>query len=387
MKTKRILILSAGYGEGHNSAARALKAAFCEHPGVDVRLLDIFAEVAPRMDLASRRIYLGMINRAPWLWKAFYGWLDRSVLAEHLLGSLVPHRHALARHLREFGPDAVCSTYPIYGWLLDRIRREGRPVPPVYTIVTDALTINSLWHRVPSNRWFVTDAGSAAVMARAGVPSDRLAVSGFPVALDFADRGLELQPPDLRTGAPQRILYMINSGNASVLETARFLMSRPGRHVTITAGRNDALRARLETMARGAPASVEVMGWTKRVPELLMTHHMVVSKAGGATTQESINALCPMIVNQIVPGQEEGNWELLHRNGAGVRAESPEAIAQAIDEAFAHDGGLLLRWRQALQMLAKPAAARTIAQQILGDVTVSMGPSSVRSDETAKRPG
>ena len=33
-----------------------------------------------------------------------------------------------------------------------------------------------------------------------------------------------------------------------------------------------------------------------------MTHHAVVSKAGGATTPEAINALCPMVVSQVVPG-------------------------------------------------------------------------------------
>src|SRR5690606_4402290 len=100
------------------------------------------------------------------------------------------------------------STYPLYGWLFDQLRRRGQPVPPSYTIVTDALTINSLWHRVPAHRWFVTDEGSAAVMTRAGVPQERVTVSGFPVALDFADRRPELQPPDLRAGAPHRILYM-----------------------------------------------------------------------------------------------------------------------------------------------------------------------------------
>ena len=35
------------------------------------------------------------------------------------------------------------------------------------------------------------------------------------------------------------------------------------------------------------------------------------SKAGGATTQEAIAAKCPMIINQVVPGQEEGNARLI----------------------------------------------------------------------------
>lgn len=369
---KRILIFSASYGEGHNSAARALETAFSEDLGVDARMLDIFAEIAPRLDRISRRGYLEMINRAPWLWSSFYGWLDRSSLATQLFTAMVPHRNALARHLREFKPDAVCSTYPLYGWLFDQLRRRGETLPPLYTIVTDALTINSLWHRVPSSRWFVTDQGSAAGLHRAGIPPSRVTVSGFPVALNYADRTPELVPPEVKAGAPQRILYMINSGNASVLQTAERLMRQPGREVTITAGRNEELREKLERLAQGAPARVEVLGWTKRVPELLMTHHLVISKAGGATTQESINALCPMIVNQIVPGQEEGNWELLRTHGAGARAETPEAIAQTVDAAFAEGGAQLARWREALKTLARPTAARNIVRQVLDDCAVSV---------------
>jgi hypothetical protein len=61
-----------------------------------------------------------------------------------------------------------------------------------------------------------------------------------------------------------------------------------------------------------------------------MTHHVVISKAGGATTQEAIAARCPMIVNQIVPGQEEGNYELLRRTGAGALATTPAAVIQSL---------------------------------------------------------
>jgi processive 1,2-diacylglycerol beta-glucosyltransferase len=58
-----------------------------------------------------------------------------------------------------------------------------------------------------------------------------------------------------------------------------------------------------------------------------MSHHVVISKAGGATTREAIAARCPMLVSQIVPGQEEGNYELLRRHGVGALAETPACRA------------------------------------------------------------
>jgi processive 1,2-diacylglycerol beta-glucosyltransferase len=136
-------------------------------------------------------------------------------------------------------------------------------------------------------------------------------------------------------------------------------------HVTFTVGRDTVLKQQLEQLVRSTPARCEVIGWTDRIPELLMTHHVVISKAGGATTQESIAALCPMLVNQVVPGQEEGNWQLLRIHNAGALAETPPAISQALHEIFAHDGARWREMRTALRRLARPAAARDIASHVL----------------------
>jgi processive 1,2-diacylglycerol beta-glucosyltransferase len=362
----KILILTAGYGEGHNSAARALQAAFNEQPGIDAELVDLFALRAPRLNHLTRHGYLRLINGAPRLWSSFYTWLDRSPPAPWMLRTLASHRRLLGRILAEKQPAALVSTYPVYAWLLAQLRRDGHPLCPHYTVVTDALTINSLWYRAPSDGWFVTDPDSAAFLRVRGVPADRVHVSGFPVALAFADRPAHLQPPEPASPArPRRVLFMVNTGRTRALPVARALLQQPDWHLTITAGRDDTLRRELTTLASGAPAQADILGWTDRIPELLMTHHLAISKAGGATTQESINALCPLLVSQIVPGQEEGNYELLRRHDAGALAQTPEAILAQIRAAFAHDARLWRHWRNNLRQLARPTAARTIAAHVL----------------------
>lgn len=362
---RRILILTAGFGEGHNSAARALQSAFHEAPEVTVETVDIFALHAPRRNEFIRRAYHRVINGAPRVWSAFYGWLDRSPHAAHLMRLLAGETTTLAALLARSRPDAIVATYPAYAWMLERIRRRGGGVCPVFTVVTDALTINSLWYRAPSHAWFVTDPGSAEVLHRGGVPPGRIHVSGFPVNLEFARRPTALQPPDPAGGGVRRVLYMVNSGRARALEIAARLLREPDILVTITAGRDVRLLADLQELARNAPGRAVLLGWTDQVPTLLMNHHVVIGKAGGATTQESINALCPMIVNQIVPGQEEGNFELLRRHDAAALAVTPDAVVAALDTLFADNGA---RWRECrdnLRKLARPDAARAIAAHVL----------------------
>ncbi len=365
----RILVLSASYGEGHNSAARALKAAFDEQPGIQAELVDIFALRAPRLNNLSRRGYLKLINTAPKVWSGIYRWLDESARAPAMFRTLGSHRGLLGRIIVEKQPVALVSTYPVYAWLVDRLRADGLVTSPHFTVVTDALTINSLWYRAPSDGWFVTDAGSAAFLHERRVPMDKVHVSGFPVSLAFADRPAALQPPEpVGPAQSRRVLYMINSSRATALPIARELLRHDEWKITFTTGRDLRLRREIEQLARGAAAPAEVLGWTDRIPELLMTHHVVISKAGGATTQESINALCPLIVSQIVPGQEEGNYELLRRHDAGALATTPQAISASLQAAFSHNAVLWRHWRKNLRKIAHPFAARTIATHVLASV-------------------
>ncbi|HEY5550904.1 MAG TPA: galactosyldiacylglycerol synthase [Opitutaceae bacterium] len=365
---RRILILTAGFGEGHNSAARALQSAFHEAPDVSVETADIFAMHAPRLNELTRHAYHRVINSAPRVWSGFYGWLDRSPHVSRLMPLLAGETSTLAALLARKRPDVIVSTYPAYAWMLDRIRRRGVHACPLFTVVTDALTINSLWYRAPSHAWFVTDSGSAMNLEKKGVPPERVHVSGFPVNLEFARRPTALQPPDPTDGSVRRVLYMVNSDRARALETAARLLREPDILITITTGRDERLLEGLQKLANDAPGRAVILGWTDQVPTLLMNHHVVISKAGGATTQESINALCPMIVNQIVPGQEQGNYELLRRHNAAALAETPEAIVDTLNALFANDGALWREMRANLRLLAKPDAARTIAATVLQSI-------------------
>jgi processive 1,2-diacylglycerol beta-glucosyltransferase len=365
----RVLILTAGFGEGHNAAARNLAAAFdaALAPGA-ARVADVFALASPRLNAVSRRGYLALINRAPRVWQSIYGWLDRSQFPKRSLRLLRGETRVLGELLAAERPAAVCCTYPIYAFMLARLAREGRAAAPWFNVVTDAISINSIWWRAPCAGWFVTDADSASVLLRAGVAPGLVHDCGFPTPAFIADHA-HLAPPDLACGARPRLLCVINSVTRDATAMLRPLLAETDWELTVAVGRDARLRRTLEKLAVGRAAPATILGWTDQIPRLLLTHHLVLSKAGGATTQESIAARCPMIVNQIVPGQEEGNYELLSLHGSGELAETPSAILAACRRAFADGGKVWREWRAALTRLSRPAAARGIAARVLAQVT------------------
>lgn len=372
---QRILILSASYGEGHNAAARSLVSAFdiLHGPGT-ADLQDPLSQTSPRRDKLARSAYYFAINRLPRAWSAFYAWLDRSRPLPGKLGLLQAEIDWLEEYVNRTQPDAVCTTYPIFAFMFQRLAERKGIDLPVYNVVTDSISINSMWWLAPCAGWFLPNEDSANVLREAGIPEDRIEVKGFPVPPLFADLAQRFDKPDLSRGETPRVLYIINSGSSHAVETATQLIQETGWELTFAVGRDTALRKKISQLAEGRSTPVQVLGWTDRIPELLMTHHAVISKAGGATTQEAIAAHCPMIVNQIVPGQEEGNYELLRRHGIGARAEGPDAVMTALRRAFANNGLIWQGWHEQVQALARPRAALDIAEFVTANGSADRTP-------------
>lgn len=364
----RILVLTAAYGEGHNAAARALAAAFNEDAPGTAEVVDIFALTCPRLNELVRRAYLAAINGTPRLWKRLYAWMDRPGFMTDGVRLLGAQMRRLDSVIESERPVAICSTFPAYAALLQRRARDGRPPIPHFNVVTDSISINSIWWRPGCDGWFVPNEDSAEVMRAAGVDAGRIHVTGFPVTAFFRKNEGIVDRPHLAKGDAPRILYIINSGTHQAEATARLLLAEEAWEVTCTVGRNESLRRTLTEVVRGRRRRADIVGWTDQIPRLLMSHNVVVSKAGGATTQEAIAALCPMVVNQVVPGQEEGNCELLLRHRAGAFAGTPDQVVATLRAAFAEHGRGWAAWRDALVPISRPDAARAIAAHVLAHV-------------------
>jgi processive 1,2-diacylglycerol beta-glucosyltransferase len=369
----RILITTASYGEGHNAAARAMASAFNdERPGT-ATVVDVFAMADPRLNDLIRRTYLAAINGTPGLWRYVYAWMDRPSFMTRSVALLWRQARILEEVIAREKPVAICSTFPAYAAIFQRLARQGRFSTPHFNIVTDSISINSIWWRPGCDGWFVPNEDSGEVMRAAGVDPDRIHVTGFPVPPFFRKNEGVVARPALAEGAAPRVLYIVNSGTRNAEATARLLLAEEEWEVTCTVGRDEALRKTLAACAAGRKRAASILGWTDQIPRLLMSHHVVVSKAGGATTQEAIAARCPMVVNQVVPGQEEGNCELLLRHHAGALAVTPAAVMDTLLGAFRDRGRGWADWRAQLQPLARPDAAREIAARVLEQVGAASG--------------
>jgi processive 1,2-diacylglycerol beta-glucosyltransferase len=363
---KRILILTAGFGEGHNSAARGVRDGLARvaPAGTEVELRDLFAEAYGPVNELVRTGYLGLVNFAPRAWGAVYRWLDRKTDFDNEFARFSRLKDHFAALLDRFQPDLVICTFPAYPNVLRQIRGEKPDLIlscKSVVVVTDSITINAAWYGCAADYFLVANERSASVLRAVGIAPEKIKVFGFPVSPKFSDyAGSNRVLPS--NNSERRVLYMIHAATRRAPELVRRLADL-GVDLTVTIGRADTIRPAIEAAADGHAA--KIIGWTEELPRILHESHLLIGKAGGATTQETIAAGCPMIINHVVAGQEEGNARLIVETNSGVIALSPAEVVAQLQRAFADDAKQWREWVVNIAKLSRPRAALDIAEFLL----------------------
>ncbi len=360
----RILILTASMGEGHNTAARNIRDAIIAETGRagDVLVADPYTRTNPVINKLMQKGYATAINRYPRAWKVVFELLSRKGVVEGMGPMLAELTTAVRKHIEEFQPDLIISTYPVFSFIIAKIRkRNPRLTTPFYTVITDSTMINSAWYRCPCDGCIVADRGTADVLLGDGVPEDKIHILGFPVTSIFES----LDPAPFPASGDWRAVFF-PGGKVEYAEAVLHQLAKiPKLKVTVVTGKRRSVYRKLQES--NLPRNGTLIGWTKEMPQIMTSHHVFIGKAGGATVQEAISAQIPFLVSHVVPGQEEGNIALIEQTGIGTLAVgAPRRVHDIVLGMMANDGALWKTWRANLQALKQPPASNAIARFLLG---------------------
>lgn len=274
----------------------------------------------------------------------------------------------LRQLIADYKPDAIVSTYPLYPYFIERICGKKTPQIPIFTIVTDSITINAAWRKAPTHFWLVTDLHTKDYLAAQGIAHNQIVDIGFPVDPHFAD----LKPINSEDPIDSlRILYFPTPKKPHVRRVSRELLEAtgPNSKLTIVLGKHlRKIHCRAKEIEDQYPGRVTIKGWTKKVPELLNNHHVVVGKAGGATVHEALAAECPMLIHHLVPGQEEGNLALLRLLNGGDLADDEGMLSQHLNSMLADNARSWRKMKRDLATHSRPRAAQQAADFILQQI-------------------
>ena len=378
----RIQLLTASFGDGHNTAAKnvcqALVAA--SNGEVDCAVDDAIKEGNPLSSAALRAGYQLAITSLPRIWHFIYRQSERIDVTKTRFEVFNGVLDWLDRRLSERTPDAIVSSFPLYPGLIRKLDSKI----PIYTVITDSITVHHSWAATPSDLHFVTDPHSERVAQSLGIPADTIKVTGFPVSLRFS----KLRP-DRRTGL-HRLLWLPATSVRASVKTLRSLLRAlpPEIELTIVLGRHAARLAspfEHELAALSGSRQVTLHGWHDDIPSLMSEHDFVITKAGGASTHETFAAALPVGINYVVPGQEEGNAQLAVERGSGIRLEDPQDCGPTVCKLI--DSGRFHALAENAWRLRSPDGARRIAESVLADLkarTARSGPEPGTGADSAR---
>jgi len=365
----RILVLTSDQGGGHRAAAEALVEALGRVDVVDVEVLDFLDLASPGMSARVASAYRTVVNRAAPVHAAIWRFSDRAPgLARAFVRAALPRARArLAAVVQRRPPDCVVSVYPLANHETARVLAALAPRPPFVSVVTDLGRPPAVWFASGVDVHVVPCEGARERALAAGVPTDRVRLLGLPLAQAFLEPGGERAHARAKLGLDRdrRAILVVGGGEGmGRLEAiARAIAaSALDAQLVIVAGRNEPLRRRLAAMRWAMPTAVH--GFVDTMSLLMRAADVVVTKAGPHTVMEAMTIGCPLVLSGFVPAQEEGAVRLVLEGGAGILADSPAKVVDAL-RTLLGPSDAAARMAAGARRLARPEAARDIARLVL----------------------
>jgi len=361
----RILILTVHHGSAHVRVAQALEQALMQlRPSLEVEVVDVLAHCTPWF----RAYYNSFVIQLTY-WPALWEWIES---AQHRGNSTEPawlYRFGakpLFRFIAAFAPDVVVATEV---GLCEIAAMHKREHGIRYCLVgVDGFDADKPWAQ-PEVDLFPCDPGQpAAQLAAAGVPARKIFPCGVPVSpppADLPDRAILRARLGVEPDVP---LLLVNFGGLGRARPGRIVeelakINSPLQVVFVTR-RKPRLTAEVERLCKGWPRT-RVFGWVDNMQEWMAAADLMLSRAGGATVAEALNAGLPILGFDPPPGDERRVCDLIEKSWqVGYWVKRPEDISARIGHLLASPKELE-RLRANALARARPRAAFAAAAAIL----------------------
>jgi processive 1,2-diacylglycerol beta-glucosyltransferase len=363
---KKVLISYATGGMGHVSSARAIEEAFkAKYPEIEVKNVDV-------IDYANKlyqKVFVGGYNyvsaKTPQLW----GWLYRKFndKARQKLPSALSKLAIESRFIpfiKDFNPDFIVSTHPLPMILVSHSKKKEVIDINSSLVVTD-FGCHSFWVAPEVNYYFVATEHVGKCLENYKVRPEQVVVTGIPIELKFSqpfDRSQLIKKLGLK---PDLFTLFIVGGQFSFTVLQKIIKGVQKQHqgkvqFLVVAGRDKELKEALEKSDLHSDSNVTVFGFIDNMQELMSVSDLIFSKAGGLTVSECMAKGLPMVINKVIPGQEEDNVTYLVNKGAAVKVNNFAAIVKAVNNLLA-DPKKIEEMKKAAQSIGRPDSATTLA--------------------------
>lgn len=367
---KRVLILTSDAGLGHRSAAEAIGAAIRDRheSRCDVRVVNPAAvEGAPEILRGSEKGYDQIVSEMPDLYQSAYEISDSrwaSTVGEAVF--TVAFFQTIRTLLRQHRPDIVVTTYPLYQAPVGAVDLIDNLGTTLITVVTDLVTVHSVWFSKSAHLCLVPTDAARDLALEHGLPPENVQVCGIPVHPAIANKerptasirealGWQTAPTTFLVVGGKRvdhlsaILRALNHANLPI-------------QLAVVAGHDKAFYQHLQET--DWHTAIHSYGFVSNMPTLMHAADAIICKAGGLIVTESLACGLPLLLVDVLPGQEEGNAQYVVAQGAGEIAQDPSRACETVYHWIEGSGERLADCAARAAAVGRPRAAYDVAAHV-----------------------
>jgi processive 1,2-diacylglycerol beta-glucosyltransferase len=238
---------------------------------------------------------------------------------------------------------------------------KGKLKSRMITIVTD-FRVHGFWVNPAQELYVGMCEATRRDLVNRGVSNDRIELWGIPVHPKFRKhlgRPLLMREFGLSEDRQTVLITSGSFGFASIPGLLECLEQLPGKiQLIFVAGANQKLYETLKNRTFRIPALI--LGYANNMDQLMEVSDVALVKPGGSTICELLVKACPFFMMKPIPGQEEGNGEVLVMAGISHYITSTKDLHEKWS--LLADPQAAKRLRTAIAEFAKPEAGLRIAE-------------------------
>lgn len=326
-----VLILSCNTGQGHNSAASAIKDYF-EVFGVKCDIKDALAYWSEKNSKIISKGHVFIYRNMPKLFGISYKYEENHRPKDDdnsLMFDLVTKGcRELTIDITSSDYSAVICTHVFPAMMMTKIKNAGFCSIPTYLVATD-YTFAPGFNETDIEGYFIPHNDLKKEFCDAGIDESKIIVTGIPVNPKFYKKnskeyakGMLKLPEDKKI-----VLLMCGSMGCGPIKQLSELLPKvmpDNSHLVAICGNN---RRLYKSLIKEQNKNVTVVGFTSRVPVYMDAADVILTKPGGLSSTESAVKHLPMIFIDAVPGCETRNLEFFISHGFADTASGAKALA------------------------------------------------------------
>ncbi len=325
----KVLILSTGTGEGHNSAAKAIKQQFDDR--------DIYCEIKDVLEFASKntsnyskRLYIWSTVKAKSVFKNAYK--AGRLLSNKRLRSPVYYANALysnrlLAYIKTNGFDAIIMPHLFPAEALTYLLRKHKVSVKTYFIATDYTCI-PFTEETRADIYFIPHKDLIKEFVKRGIPEYKLIPLGIPVSKIYNENISKIEARNkLNIDLDKKCIVLMSGsmGFGSVASLSYKIISNCDCNLYVLCGNNEELKSILRDKYKNNKR-VHVLDFTNDTFLYMKASDVLFTKPGGLTSSEAIVCKVPLVHTSPIPGCENRNADFFSKRGMSIYDKDEDTL-------------------------------------------------------------